>query len=47
VETNFFTGEVTDWSAVGQFRLEKISIYTRNTSSGTYSDFQGTGDEEA
>jgi phosphate transport system substrate-binding protein len=34
-----FTGEVTDWSAVGG-SAGKISIYTRNTSSGTYSDFK-------
>ena len=34
-----FTGEVTDWSAVGG-TPGKISIYTRNTSSGTYSDFK-------
>ncbi len=34
-----FTGEVTDWSAVGGAG-GKISIYTRNTSSGTYSDFK-------
>ena len=34
-----FTGEVADWSAVGG-SPGKISIYTRNTSSGTYSDFK-------
>src|SRR3954452_7217412 len=34
-----FTGEVTDWSAVAGSG-GKISIYTRNTSSGTYSDFK-------
>lgn len=34
-----FTGEVADWSAVGG-TPGKISIYTRNTSSGTYSDFK-------
>ena len=34
-----FTGDVTDWSAVGGAR-GKISVYTRNTSSGTYSDFK-------
>src|SRR2546423_6614509 len=34
-----FTGDVTDWSAVGGVS-GKISIYTRNTSSGTYSDFK-------
>jgi phosphate transport system substrate-binding protein len=33
-----FTGQVTDWSAVGG-KPGAISIYTRNTSSGTYSDF--------
>jgi phosphate transport system substrate-binding protein len=33
-----FTGDVTDWSAVGG-SAGKISIYTRNTSSGTYSDW--------
>ena len=34
-----FTGEITDWSAVGGSG-GKISIYTRNTSSGTYSDWK-------
>jgi phosphate transport system substrate-binding protein len=34
-----FTGDVTDWSAVGGSG-GKISIYTRNTSSGTYSDWK-------
>lgn len=34
-----FTGEVTDWSAVGG-NPGKFSIYTRNTSSGTYSDWK-------
>lgn len=34
-----FTGEVTDWSAVGGSG-GKISLYTRNTSSGTYSDWK-------
>ncbi len=34
-----FTGDVTDWSAVGG-RPGKISVYTRNTSSGTYSDWK-------
>src|SRR5438876_10858775 len=34
-----FTGNVTDWSAVGGSG-GKISVYTRNTSSGTYSDFK-------
>ncbi|MGZ5503037.1 MAG: phosphate ABC transporter substrate-binding protein, partial [Chthoniobacterales bacterium] len=34
-----FTGDVTDWSALGGSG-GKISVYTRNTSSGTYSDFK-------
>src|SRR5947207_10219848 len=34
-----FTGDVQDWSAVGGSG-GKISIYTRNTASGTYSDFK-------
>ncbi len=34
-----FTGDVADWSAVGG-SSGKISVYTRNTSSGTYSDFK-------
>ncbi len=34
-----FAGEVTDWSAVGG-TPGKISVYTRNTSSGTYADFK-------
>jgi len=34
-----FTGEVTDWSAIGG-KPGPISIYTRNTSSGTYSEFK-------
>ncbi|HSP62400.1 MAG TPA: phosphate ABC transporter substrate-binding protein [Pyrinomonadaceae bacterium] len=34
-----FTGEVSDWSAVGG-KGGPISIYTRNTSSGTYSDWK-------
>jgi phosphate transport system substrate-binding protein len=34
-----FTGEITDWSAVGGGG-GKISVYTRNTSSGTYSDWK-------
>jgi phosphate transport system substrate-binding protein len=34
-----FSGDVTDWSAVGGSG-GKISIYTRNTSSGTYSEFK-------
>lgn len=34
-----FTGDVTDWSAVGG-APGAISVYTRNTSSGTYADFK-------
>ncbi|MDR1145176.1 MAG: phosphate ABC transporter substrate-binding protein [Verrucomicrobiales bacterium] len=34
-----FTGDVTDWSAVGG-KAGKISLYTRNTASGTYSEFK-------
>ena len=34
-----FTGDVTDWSGVGG-SPGKISIYTRNTSSGTYSEWK-------
>lgn len=34
-----FAGDITDWSQVGG-PAGKISIYTRNTSSGTYSDFK-------
>jgi len=34
-----FTGQVSDWSAVGGAG-GAISIYTRNTSSGTYSEFK-------
>ena len=34
-----FVGDITDWSAVGG-NPGKISIYTRNTSSGTYKEFQ-------
>src|SRR5205823_12471198 len=34
-----FTGDVADWNAVGGSG-GKISVYTRNTSSGTYSDFK-------
>lgn len=33
-----FTGSITDWSEVGG-SAGKISIYTRNTSSGTYKSF--------
>lgn len=34
-----FAGDITDWSAVGG-KAGRISVYTRNTSSGTYSDFK-------
>jgi len=34
-----FTGDSADWSAVGGSG-GKISVYTRNTSSGTYSEFK-------
>src|SRR2546429_9282255 len=34
-----FTGDVADWSAAGGSG-GKISVYARNTSSGTYSDFK-------
>jgi phosphate transport system substrate-binding protein len=34
-----FAGDITDWSAVGG-SSGKISLYTRNTSSGTYGDFK-------
>src|SRR4051812_10674996 len=34
-----FVGDITDWSAVGG-SAGKISLYTRNTSSGTYQDFK-------
>ena len=34
-----FAGDITDWSAVGG-PAGKISIYTRNTSSGTFKDFK-------
>lgn len=34
-----FTGDVKDWSAVGG-KPAKISIYTRNTASGTYADWK-------
>jgi phosphate transport system substrate-binding protein len=34
-----FTGEVTDWSAVGGSG-GRVSVYTRNTSSGTYAEFK-------
>lgn len=34
-----FTGDMTDWSAVGGSG-GRISVYTRNTSSGTYAEFK-------
>jgi phosphate transport system substrate-binding protein len=34
-----FTGDVTDWSAVGG-KAGTVSVYTRNTSSGTFKDFK-------
>ena len=34
-----FTGDVTDWSAVGG-KGGTVSVYTRNTSSGTFKDFK-------
>lgn len=34
-----FAGDITDWSAVGG-TPGKISVYTRNTSSGSYSDWK-------
>ena len=34
-----FAGDITDWSALGGSG-GKISLYTRNTSSGTYKEFQ-------
>jgi phosphate transport system substrate-binding protein len=34
-----FTGDITDWSELGG-KAGKISVYTRNTSSGTYKSFQ-------
>ena len=34
-----YAGEITDWSQVGG-SPGAISVYTRNTSSGTYSDFK-------
>jgi phosphate transport system substrate-binding protein len=34
-----FTGDVTDWSAVGG-TPGTFSVYTRNTSSGTYQDWK-------
>jgi phosphate transport system substrate-binding protein len=35
---DIFTGAIADWSAVGG--SGKISVYTRNTASGTYQDFK-------
>ena len=35
-----FTGQIKDWSEIGG-TPGQISIYTRNTSSGTYKDFMG------
>jgi phosphate transport system substrate-binding protein len=37
-----FAGDITDWSAIGGSG-GKISIYTRNTASGTYADFRKMG----
>ncbi|MDF1811907.1 MAG: phosphate ABC transporter substrate-binding protein [Verrucomicrobiales bacterium] len=37
-----FTGDITDWSEVGG-QAGPISVYTRNTSSGTYKSFQELG----
>ena len=34
-----FTGDIKDWSEVGG-KAGKISVYTRNTASGTYKTFQ-------
>lgn len=34
-----FSGDVTNWSSIGG-KSGRISVYTRNTSSGTYSFFQ-------
>ena len=34
-----FTGDITDWSEVGG-KAGTISVYTRNTASGTYKSFQ-------
>ncbi len=34
-----FTGDITDWSEVGG-QAGAISVYTRNTTSGTYKSFQ-------
>lgn len=35
-----FTGKITDWQQVGG-KKGQISVYTRNTASGTYKSFQG------
>ena len=40
-----FTGETTDWSAVGR-SPGKVSVYTRNSSSGTYSEFRALAMEQ-
>lgn len=37
-----FTGDIKDWSEVGG-KAGKISVYTRNTASGTYKTFQKLG----
>ncbi len=37
-----FTGDIKDWSEVGG-KPGKISVYTRNTTSGTYKSFQKLG----
>lgn len=37
-----FTGDIKDWSEVGG-KAGKISVYTRNTASGTYKTFQTLG----
>ena len=37
--SKIFTGQIKDWSEIGG-TPGKISIYTRNTSSGTYKDWQ-------
>ena len=40
-----FTGETTDWSEVGG-SAGKISVYTRNSSSGTYLEFRALAMEK-
>ncbi len=35
-----FTGDVSDWSAIPGGQVGKVSVYTRNTASGTYKDFK-------